>query len=620
MTQPVSTTTNTQSSAAQSNQRPTTARAAATVGLLAGVFSGLLVVLAFPPVGFFWASWAICLPPTVLAWFISERAMGNRRAHAAALLALGMGALPSWLYLHAFMFNVTSVGYPLHQLYMAFWAVLYTFLAVRIFRRRSIPAWALGIALAVLWTGVEYLRAEVFLGGYGFFLVGHPTIELWSALPLANPASTLGLFFISFLTVLPMMGIFASWRARSPRATLAALALTALGSLVGMLNPTKTYDIPVRLAMLQTNLPQNNKIGWSAFDRLRDLTRWLTLSNEAASFKPDLIAWPETMFPGEYLDPSARRVQEREGIAYTVRVPEGLVNSAEPPPSRLPATFFAQRLLDLQRTLNIPMIVGGIGVENLRFSPRTNAQGQAVGVLPAFDAKYNSAFLVQRGEVSSERYDKARLTSFGEMIPVAWRFPTVQQWLVNLGARGLAFDLTPGARATRFVIPVTGGSQSVSVITPICFEMTFPDTCRWLANQTQGQLMVNLSNDGWFGDKPVGRRAHLTVCRWRAVELGLPIARSVNTGISALIDHRGAIVRMGVDARPDSASGESERVEGVLTGVLTVSGETGRSTIYAKVGDVWGWICLFAGACLSLWPLRRKTLSANAYAGSVQAR
>lgn len=585
----------------------TSARTAATVGLLAGVFSGLFVVFAFPGLlggGFHWASWVIALPPTLLAWWLSERAMGNRRAHSAALLALGMGTLPSWLYLHAFMFNVTSVGYPLHQLYMAFWVVLYTFLAVRIFRRRSIPAWALGIVLAVLWTGVEYLRAEVFLGGYGFFLVGHPTIELWSALPLANPASTLGLFFISFLTVLPMMGIVASWRARSPRATLAALALTIVGSLLGMLNPTKTYDIPVRLAMVQTNLPQDNKIGWSTFERLRDLTKWLALSTESAAYKPDLIAWPETMFPGEYLDPSARRTQEREGIAYSVRVPEGALKSAEPPPSRVPATYFAQRLLDTQRALNIPMIVGGVGVENLRYEPRSNAQGQVVGVMPAFDAKYNSAFLIERGEVKGDRYDKVRLTSFGEMIPVAWRFPSVQQWLVNLGAAGLAFDLTPGKRATSFTVSVQEGKQTVTVITPICFEMTFPDTCRWLANQTRAQLMVNLSNDGWFGDKPVGRRAHLTVCRWRAAELGVPIARSVNTGLSALIDHRGAVVKVGVDAKP-GAAGESERVEGVLTGVLTVSGETGRSTIYAKVGDVWGWVCLFAGAGLSLWPLRR---------------
>lgn len=589
--------------------KSTSARAAATVGLIAGVFSGLFVVLAFPPVGFFWASWAIGVPPTVLAWWLSERAMGGKRAHAAALLALGMGTLPSWLYLHAFMANVTSAGYPLHQLYMSVWVVLYTLLAARVFRRRSIPAWALGIALAVLWTGVEYLRAEVFLGGYGFFLAGHPTIDLWTVLPMANPASTLGLFFISFLTVLPAMGIVASWRARNPRAVLAALALTALGSFIGMLNAPKSYDIPVRLAMVQTNLPQDNKIGWATFERLRDLTRWLALSNDAAAFKPDLIAWPETMFPGEYLDASARRVQEREGIAYSVRVPEGLLNSAEPPPSRVPATYFAQRLLDLQRSLNIPMIVGGIGVENLRYSPRTNAQGQVVGVLPAIDAKYNSAFLIERGEVSSDRYDKVRLTSFGEMIPVAWRFPAVQQWLVNLGAQGLAFDLTPGARATKFAVPVTGGSKSINVITPICFEMTFPDTCRWLANQTQGQLIVNLSNDGWFGDKPVGRRAHLTVCRWRAAELGIPVARSVNTGISALIDHRGAVVKMGVDEKPGEPS---ERVEGVLTGVLTVSGETGRSTIYAKVGDVWGWVCLVGGGLVSLWPLRRKVPSADA--------
>ncbi len=78
--------------------------------------------------------------------------------------------------------------------------------------------------------------------------------------------------------------------------------------------------------------------------------------------------------------------------------------------------------------------------------------------------------------------------------------------------------------------------------TPVCFESTQSRiVSRIVASSDGTNLMVLATNDGWFGAADRGREMHLAP-RWRCLELGLPMVRSANTGISAVIDHKGRVL------------------------------------------------------------------------------
>lgn len=144
------------------------------------------------------------------------------------------------------------------------------------------------------------------------------------------------------------------------------------------------------------------------------------------------------------------------------------------------------------------------------------------GSIRKFDI-YNASFLFTPGVSGYERYIKKHLVPFSERIPFDDIFPILNY--VDLGEG----DFVPGKET-----PVYGPYDWTPYI---CYDAIFGDLIRE-AIRKGSRLMVNITNDGWFG-KSTAPYQHLNLVRYRAIENGMPVARLANSGVSAFIDQYG---------------------------------------------------------------------------------
>jgi apolipoprotein N-acyltransferase len=200
-------------------------------------------------------------------------------------------------------------------------------------------------------------------------------------------------------------------------------------------------------------------------------------------------------------------------------------------------------------------------------------------------AMLNSAVLLGPDGVPGQVYDKHHLVPFGEYIPLGGL-------LSDFGLRGLAardgngFAAGPGPR----MLDLGALGQALPLI---CYEAVFPNDIN--AAPDRPALLLQITNDAWFGTFS-GPYQHLAQARLRAIEQGVPLARSANTGVSAMIDPCGRITaHIGL--------GQAGYVDAVLPA-------PGAPTLYRKTGD-WGvlalcWLLLVASAWAPGGPLRAK--------------
>lgn len=537
---------------------PRTRRAELVWSVLAGLAGAGLFGVAFPPFGAWWGVFLAPLPvvlvgATAARWWLTA-------------LGVALAWAPMWAWHHKWIFDVTAAGTPLLVAYLAVWSGL--FAAGVTLVRRVFPAIPLAAVAPIAALGLEHMRGVVAFDGYNWFLLAHPVIESELLTRLAPVLSVETLTLLVALPagaladlVLPARGE-GSWRASDRRwacslggVAAASVALTAAAFMPDGAGPVEGGR-DLRVAVVQTSVPQDNRSAWTIERRLDDFGVLLELTGRAAAAGPDLIVWPETMFPGPTLSPDATAAQRDAGLAWTVAAP----GSGEP--ATLPVTAFLDGLLDAQRGAGVPIVVGAIGLDG--YALRLGPDGAPAELS---EGRFNSAFVVAGGAVADTRYDKMHLTPFGEVMPYISAWPWLERRLLALGARGMAFDLDAGADPTVLEVPSPGGP--VRVASPICFEITAPRVPRRLVwgddGSRRAQLLVHLTNDGWFGSHRGGREHHLLHARWRAVEHRTPVARAANTGVSALIDAAGRVTTR-------ARVGAERVVAGVLT--LPPVGET----------------------------------------------
>ncbi|MCB8819249.1 apolipoprotein N-acyltransferase [Microvirga rosea] len=459
-------------------------------GLLA-VGAGAVGALAMPPFGFVPAL-ALSLTPAV--WLLDGTARGTRpqTLRAAALdgwfWGFGYFVAGLWWLGAAFLVEADQFAWALPFGVFGLPALLaffpaFGFAAARLLWSPGagrIFAFTFGLAVS------EWLRGHLFTG-FPWNTLG---MALGQNIWLMQSASLVGLYGLTVLAI----GIGASpallgpGRTRSGRWTAPILALGLLAAMAGF----GFWRVPaapvasvadVRLRLMQPNLPQDAK--FHPGNREVIMRRYLTLSAAPPEGKsPTHVIWPESAFPFLLHRSPAQLNQIATLLPPGTHLVTGAARMDEPLPGEEVGKFFnAIQVVDDRGT-----IVGS--------------------------------------------YDKVHLVPFGEYVPklldALIRAAGLRQFVHIPGG----FEPSP----RRGVLSVPGLPP---VAATICYEAIFPGEI--LPDGERPQLILNVTNDAWFGSTP-GPYQHFAQARLRTVEEGLPLVRDANTGISAVVDPYGRVV------------------------------------------------------------------------------
>ncbi len=520
----------------------------------------LMFVFAFPPFDL-WP--LVFIAPAPLAW-LAIHSKSMRRATCVVLVAQCL----MWLWIDRWLIDVTIAGYPMKAIYMALFAWFFVWLIRRISSHPKTSHLPMTLVIPIVWVGLECLRGELLFDGYSWFLLAHPAIQ-WPA--LAQSADLLGTYFVSFIVATTAGAVVDVARLRtgsiSPKIAISALLavaavqLTNVGYGVWRLGQGTALRPGPKVLLIQTNLPQSNKIGWSPEAQRQDVASFVELTRRAAEEFGgdfDLIVWPETMLPVRGLEQETLRTLLTWGQTDQLQ--------------------FAHEVFELRDQLATPMLVGtpcfvDLDVDQSEDPPRF-----------VWSRHYNSAYLIaDNGEL--QRYDKHLLTPFGEVMPYISKWPWLEDKLLGIGASGMSFDLDANEDIARLLLRFD--DRELRLATPICFEDAAARVCRRMIYEggtKRAEVLVNLSNDGWFGSHDDGRAQHAQAARFRCIENRVPMVRCANTGFSLHFDPCGRLIdRIGVEGYGQA------RHPGWL---LARTSLDSRSTLYGRVGEIWPWICL----------------------------
>jgi len=394
-----------------------------------------------------------------------------------------------------------------------------------------------GFALfaASVWVGLEMMQARL-LGGYPWNFLG---VSQFENLPLIQIASITGVYGVSFLMV---------WASVS-------LMFAVLQICRSPANPW-SWSADLALPLLALGLIS----GWGVFRvaSLPPAVNKLTIALVQPSI-PQRLIWESGSG-----DERLAKVLELSQLALATK-PDLLLW----PESCAPIS--AERwseVFDMVKSSGVPLLFGADDIERV---------GEEVRF-------YNSAVLLTADGPQLPSYRKRRLVMFGEYIPFEKALP----FMKHLSPIGGSF--TSGTGPVQFALPDI--EQTLAPL--ICFEDAFPHGGREHVSADTA-LLVNLTNDGWFGVGPE-QWQHAANAVFRAVENGVPLVRCANNGLTCWIDPLGRVRQYFGEESGDIYGAGFVSFEVPL-------GQGLVQTVYNRHGDLFGWGCLFV--VITLTVLRR---------------
>jgi apolipoprotein N-acyltransferase len=361
----------------------------------------------------------------------------------------------------------------------------------------------------------------------GWLFTGFPWLSIGYAhtsFTLGNLAPHIGELGISVALLLIAISIAMLFLRKRFEWLFIPLIIFALAWYAPRLNPMQASGETLQVALVQGNIEQDLK--WNAEQQWPNLQAYLELTEPY--YHHDLIIWPESAIT--YIEPLAQH--------HLANLDARLLASG---------STLISGIIDLDRSE---------------------------------DAFYNSMIVLGKQSGSSwfyghdNRYQKHHLLPIGEFVP----FESLLRPLAPL------FNLPMSSFSRGAAVQPNLDANGVNIAANICYEVAFSRQIRANFN-IDTQLLLTISNDSWFGDSH-GPHQHLEIAKMRARELGRPILRATNNGITGVFDEMGnTLVRL-----PQFTAGVAS------TRVMLVEG----TTYFARFGDLFAWLIAFVTSLVSL--------------------
>ena len=463
------------------------------------VVSAILLILIFPPFEFHYLAWVALVPLLVV--------IRNSGLLRSFILSVATGVI-FYSFFIRWLFGTEGVNYFNYSLSVLFKAGFYGVFGVSAwYFQKRMSRWNI-VTLPSIWVVLEYIRSHMSFLSSPWGILGY---SQYTVLPVAQIASFAGVYGVSFLiifvnTILAEFVhayVFRSeemgFRARKMR----LVHKISIGVLAGILilfvffqsSYTQDNHSPeLKVALVQGNIYWNNKYLTEKYRddsdyREKIFEKYSNITQQVATYKPELILWPSSSVPGK--------------IPYD-RSRVGMLS-------------------DLAKETGSFLLVGSSGFD--KFNPE---QRQTMRLS-------NSAFLFSTLGEMLGRYDKIRLLPFDEYLPLR-KYVKWPSWIASD-----MIDSLPGKEKTIFDM---GGIRFAVLI---CWENIFSEQFREMASKGV-HFMVSMTNEG-FTRNSAGHYQMLAVNVFRAVENHVAIARTASTGVSCIIEPNGRIVDRVKDER-----------------------------------------------------------------------
>jgi apolipoprotein N-acyltransferase len=498
---------------------------------LLALLAGALIAAAFLAPELFPLTWAALVP----LFYAIRREEGWRRTFLLGWLA-GMVAIVLGFYWLNYTIRVFGgFAVPVTLLVFSGFA-FYASLPVAIF---TVLVGRFGFGPLNLWPAIFWVTLEFW---FPYLFPWQLASSQSNFLTLIQTADLVGPYGTSFLIVWVNATIFAALSSSADRRralvrNVATLGLVLLLVLLYGIFALKSMDARLEsapklsLAAVQGSIDIQYK--WNTAFMESNLKSYLDLTEKADGAR--LIIWPESAVE-DWIPETQKKLPPR----LTPRMP--------------PAASY--------------LIFGARSFRGNPSSPDVKA--------------FNSAFLIDRAGRVLNTYHKQVLLAFGEYIPLS-------RYLSSLP--GLAFigqGFTPGAGPQTLDI-----DANVKIAPLICYEDLMPFLTRDFVAQKGANVLVNLTNDAWFGNT-VAPWQHARLALWRAIETRRALVRVTNTGVTTIIDAKGERL----DYLPLFSSGVLRASVPLLE----------QRTLYVRFGDWFAW----SSTLLTVFVLcRRRFLGAN---------